>query len=47
MDLNKELALVEIANKYWEAKLSNDKEGMKYWGDFMDKFVESYESFTK
>ncbi len=37
MDLKKEFKLIEIANKYWEAQLKNDEEGMKYWKAIMDK----------
>jgi len=37
MDLSKQLKLVEIADKYWEAELNNDQEGMKHWKNLMDK----------
>lgn len=37
MDLAKEFRLIDIAEKYWEAQLDNDEDGMKYWKQKMDE----------
>lgn len=37
MGLEKELKLVEIADKYWDAELNGDEKAMKYWKAKMDE----------